>query len=117
MEEVIAERRADVDATTLQVRRALAGYLQPPCCFRVQPAAMLGTHCLTRVSHEDIVWCIERACTMLSASQLLERRIEAARQVEKRPDVVEGLQLLYRRWGSAAHWAPVLPLPGPGQRP
>ncbi|KAL4446212.1 hypothetical protein ABPG77_003019 [Micractinium sp. CCAP 211/92] len=46
VEEVIAERRADIDATTLQ---------------------------------------------------LLEGRIEAARQVEKRPDVVEGLQLLYRR--------------------
>lgn len=29
--------------------------------------------------------------------QLLARRMEAAKQVEKQPEVLEGLQLLYRR--------------------
>ena len=39
---------------------------------------------------------------LLLVAQLLERRIGTAQQMEKRPDVVEGLQLLYRRWAGTA---------------
>lgn len=108
VEEVIAERRADIDETTLKVRHAL---LMPVrFCGQLPCTGNNSWHsALREFSRAPCLMCValsfgdaSEAWTLLLVPQLLERRIGAAQQMEKRPDVVEGLQLLYRRWAGTA---------------